>query len=70
MLAIPGLLLGGAVSIVVANLLRALLLDLSPYDPVALGTVSLMLLTVVIIASGIPARRAARVDPADSLRSE
>jgi predicted permease len=70
MLAIPGLVVGGAVSIVVANLLRALLLDLSPYDPVALGTVSLMLLTVVIIASGIPARRAARVDPADSLRSE
>lgn len=70
MLALPGLLLGGAVSVVVANMLRTLLLDLSPYDPTALGTVALLLLGVVMVGSGIPARRAARIDPAESLRSE
>ena len=69
-LALPGLVIGGVASIAVGRLLRSLLLDLDPHDPVALVSVSAMLLTVVAVAAGIPARRAARVDPADSLRSE
>jgi predicted permease len=69
-LALPGLLLGGVASLAVGRLLQALLLDLDPHDPVALVSVSALLLTVVAVAAGIPARRAARVDPADSLRSE
>ncbi|MEZ4415894.1 MAG: ABC transporter permease [Gemmatimonadota bacterium] len=70
LLALPGLLIGGALSVVFSRLLRSLLLDLSPYDPVALGTVSALLLTMVLLAAWIPARRAALLDPAESLREE
>jgi len=57
-------------SLVLASLLRSLLLDLSPYDPIALLGVTALLLTVVLAATWIPARRAALVDPAESLRAD
>lgn len=70
LLTIPGLLLGAVASIGVGRLVQALLLDLSPFDPLALGSVSVLLLGVVVLAAWIPARRAALVDPAESLRRE
>lgn len=70
LLALPGMAVGVALSLLAARGLQTLLLELSPHDPVALGTVSLLLLGVVVLATWIPARRAARVDPARSLRSE
>lgn len=70
LLALPGLIIGGVLSLFFSRLLRALLLDLSPYDPLALGTVSALLLGMVLLAAWIPARRAARLDPAESLRDE
>jgi predicted permease len=69
-LALPGLVLGGAAAMGVGYLLRFLLLGLSPVDPVALGGVSLLLLGVVLLASVVPARRAAAVHPVEALRSE
>ena len=68
--ALPGMLVGGILALLGGRVLRALLLDLSPHDPVALGGVSLLLLGVVVVATWLPARRAARVDPARSLRVE
>jgi predicted permease len=67
-IALPGMVVGGILAILGGRLLRALLLDLSPHDPVALGGVSLLLVGVVMVATWLPARRAARVDPARSLR--
>jgi predicted permease len=69
-LALPGLILGGLASLVVGRLLSFLLLGLSPVDPVALIGVSCALLLVVLVASAVPARRAAAVHPAEALRSE
>lgn len=69
-LALPGVVVGGAAALLVGRALRALLLDLTPYDPLALGTVAALLLSVVLLATWVPARRAARVDPVDSLRAE
>jgi ABC-type antimicrobial peptide transport system permease subunit len=68
--ALPGLVIGAGLSVVVGHALRALLLELSPFDPTALGSVALLLVAVVSFAAWLPARRAARVDPAASLRQE
>jgi putative ABC transport system permease protein len=45
-----------------------LLFEVSPGDPLTLAVVALVLLTVAALAAWLPARRAARVDPARTLR--
>ena len=42
----------------------------SPYNPIVLGGVALVLLTVAVIASVVPALRAKSVDPMEALRAE
>jgi putative ABC transport system permease protein len=61
---------GLAVSAVATRLLRAFLYGISPLDPVAFGGAALAWLLIAMLASYIPAQRAARVDPAISLRYE
>ncbi|MGH9632941.1 MAG: FtsX-like permease family protein [Bryobacteraceae bacterium] len=65
-----GLAIGLAGGFFVTRLLSRLLYGVSPDDPVSFGMVSLLLLSVGIMASCLPARRAARVDPMDALRYE
>lgn len=50
--------------------LSRLLYGVAPFDPVTLGTVSLLLIGAALLASLIPAMRAVRVDPMQTLRSE
>jgi predicted permease len=52
------------------ELMRSLLFGVSPLDPVTWLTVLLMLLLAALVASYLPARRAAAVDPAVTLRAE
>jgi predicted permease len=52
------------------RLLRALLYGVSPMDPATLGLVFVALYTVALMASYLPARRAAGVDPLAALRAE
>ena len=47
-----------------------LLVDMPWLDPVAFALVPVLVLATAAIASGLPARRAARVDPVQALRSE
>jgi predicted permease len=61
-----GLVMGGAASVV----LRNLLFGVSPADPITLGGASLILLAVALVASLFPARRAVRTDPLTALRAE
>ena len=63
--------LGGvAIGIVVARLLSSLLYGVKPNDPFTFAAVALILMSVVLVACYIPARRAANVDPMLFLRYE
>lgn len=69
-LVLIGLLLGGGLGVVVGQLLRSQLFGISPGDPLTFGAISLLLISVAFLASWLPARRAARIDPLLALKSE
>jgi putative ABC transport system permease protein len=54
----------------VTRFLRTLLFGVSPFDPASFVGVAATLTTVALLASYIPARRAAKVDPVEALRYE
>ncbi len=53
-----------------APLLRAFLFGVTATDPVTLAAAALLVLGVSAVATWLPARRAARVDPAEALRAD
>jgi len=61
---------GGLGAFAVGNLLRSLLVQTTPSDPLTLGSVVLLMIGVAVLASLWPARRAARIDPMVALRIE
>ncbi|HKG90738.1 MAG TPA: ABC transporter permease [Gemmatimonadaceae bacterium] len=68
--AVAGIALGALGALAGGRFVAPLLFDVSPHDPLVFGGVTLTLLAVAVAASLIPARRAARVDPAVALRTE
>jgi ABC-type lipoprotein release transport system permease subunit len=50
--------------------MRSLLFGVSPVDPMAVGGTTMLLLLIAALASYVPARRAADVDPTVALRAE
>lgn len=68
-LAFVGVVVGLVGALAVARVMRAVLYDVSPTDPLVLGAVAAVLLAVVMIASVIPARRAAHIDPSEAMRA-
>jgi predicted permease len=69
-LALAGILIGLAAALAGTRVIRSLLFEVSPTDPLVLSIVALVLLAIAGIASFGPARRAASVDPVEALRSE
>jgi ABC-type antimicrobial peptide transport system permease subunit len=69
-LAIPGVVIGPLGSLVFTRMMRGLLFGLSPTDPLTFAAIPLLLVSVAVLASYIPAQRATRVDPTVSLHSE
>ncbi|HYG62911.1 MAG TPA: FtsX-like permease family protein, partial [Thermoanaerobaculia bacterium] len=67
---LAGLVLGLAASLALTRLLAGLLHDVAPTDPVTLSAAPLLLLLIAVAAALLPARRAARTDPAAGLRAE
>jgi ABC-type antimicrobial peptide transport system permease subunit len=67
---LAGVALGILLSIALGRVVEALLFDASARDPFVFGIVSVTLLAVAVVASLVPAMRAARVDPVIALRDE
>ncbi len=65
-----GLALGLAGVFASGRLLTSMVRDVSPGDPLTLIVVTLLLVTIALIASVWPARQAARIDPAIALRAD
>jgi putative ABC transport system permease protein len=69
-LAAIGIAGGLVVFAVIARFLRSFLFGVSPNDPITLVAASTLLIGIAALAGWIPARRASRVDPANTLRSD
>ena len=57
-------------SLGLTRLVAGFLNGVSPFDPLTYTAVPVFLALVGVLASALPARRAARVDPVVALRSE
>jgi len=68
-LTLSGLAIGLVTAFAASRFLEAMLLQVTT-DAATYGTVALVLLAVAFVASLVPARRAARVDPLMALRYE
>jgi len=62
--------IGVAVAFAATRLLGALLFDVKAVDPVVFAAMSLTMITVGVLASYVPARRASGVDPIEALRDD
>jgi len=64
-----GITFGLLASFALTGLVRSLLTDVEPTDPLTLLTGSAVLLAAALAAAYLPARRATRIDPVDALRA-
>jgi predicted permease len=65
-----GLGIGLAGALALTRYISGILYDVKPADPLTFGGVAAVLLGVAVLASWLPARRAAHVDPVEALRSD
>jgi len=69
-LALTGLAIGLVASMLLTRFLQDMLFGVQRFDPMTFAGVSLVLLLVSLIASSVPAMRAARLDPMRTLREQ
>jgi putative ABC transport system permease protein len=65
-----GSILGLAGSLASSRLVASQLYEISPSDPLTVTSILVLLLTFALLACWLPARRAARVDPMEALKTE
>jgi len=65
-----GVIAGLAAAFAASRLLRSMLFNVSPIDPLTVAGVCVLLLVVATVAAYLPARRAARIHPVEALRAE
>lgn len=69
-IALAGLVIGVLAAWILRRSVESMLFGIAPDDPVTFGVVALLLVAVSLVAAYLPARSAARVDPATALRAE
>jgi len=69
-LAATGIAIGLAGAVAFTGLVKSLLFEVQPTDPITFVTVAFVLTAAAIVASYLPARRAAAIDPIEALRTE
>ena len=69
-LAVGGLAIGLVGALLLSSALEKMLFNLTPTDPATFTSVAAVLFVVALVASWLPARKAARVDPVIALRAE
>ena len=70
LLAVCGVIAGLVSALGLSRLIRSLLFGVVPSDPATYITVSLVLLALALLATGIPSGRAARIDPVRCLHND
>jgi putative ABC transport system permease protein len=70
LVALAGIAIGLAAALIGGRLIESLLYGVSSRDPGVFATTTLSLLAVALLACWLPARRAARLDPLDALRTD
>ena len=65
-----GVAIGLAAAAGLMRLMKSLLFGISPLDPLTYVSVPVVLVAAAVLASYLPARRAAAVDPVEALRAE
>jgi predicted permease len=69
-LVIPGLVIGAIVCVATTRLLRSLLYDTKPLDPVAITLSLVAIMAIALVASWLPAHNASHIDPMQAIRAE
>jgi putative ABC transport system permease protein len=69
-LGLAGCGIGAIFSVLATRLLRSMLFQVDPLDPTVLVLAALSILLLALVASVIPARRAASIEPAEALRTQ
>jgi putative ABC transport system permease protein len=65
-----GIAIGVAAAWAITLWMRSLLVGVSPHDPGTFAAIAVLLGGIALVASYVPGRRATRVDPVDTLRTE
>jgi len=65
-----GVVIGISAALAVTRLMKSLLFGVSAADPLTYTGVAVLLMSVALLASYIPARRATKIDPMQALRNE
>jgi ABC-type antimicrobial peptide transport system permease subunit len=69
-LATAGVAIGLAAAAALSTLMSSLLFGVSPHDPATFSAVPVVLAVATLVASYVPARRAARVNPVETLKAD